>query len=98
MIRSVSNHVVSLVDTEKEKSFILTHQQTVKPEVKPVKKWKPSKRRKKHKKAKGSSTVKKTKGKAGRAKGSKNKQNVKHTGLLYESLTSLSTWLTLSFI
>ena len=89
VIRSVSNHVVSLVDTEKEKSFVLTHQQTVKPEIKPVKKWKPNKRRKKHKKAKGSSTVKKTKGKSGRPKGSKNKQNVKHTGLLYESFEYL---------
>jgi len=83
VIRSISNHVISLIDTEKEKSFVLTHEQTEKPKVKPVKKKKP------RKKGKKSSTKKTPKGKAGRPKGSKNKQNVKHTGLLYESFERL---------
>lgn len=83
VIRSISNHVISLIDTEKEKSFVLTHEQTEKPKAKPVKK------KKTRKKGKKSSTKKTPKGKAGRPKGSKNKQNVKHTGLLYESFERL---------
>jgi len=85
VIWSISNHVVSLVDTKAEKSFVLTHEQTEKSKVKPQRKKKTSKKRKQKKKT----NVKKTKGKAGRPKGSKNKQNVKHTGLLYESFERL---------
>lgn len=81
VIWSVSNHVISLVDTEKEESFVLTHEQTEKSKVKPVKKKTKKKKKRKPKK--------KQRGKAGRPKGSKNKQNVKHTGLLYESFERL---------
>lgn len=85
VIRSVSNHVVSLIDTKKETSFVLTHQQTVKPN---------KKRKSKRKKLKGKSSNKKTqksaaKRKRGRPKGSKNKQNVKSEGLLYSSFENL---------
>ena len=79
-IRSVSNHVISLVDTEKEYSFALTHQQTVK-EI-PTKSKRKSKSRRKAKIAQKNRQV-------GRPKGSKNKQNVKKKGLLYESFEAL---------
>lgn len=78
VIRSVSNHVISIVDTKKEKSFVLGHKQNVKPAIKPEKKRK--------EKAKPSSASKR---KAGRPKGSKDKQNVKKQGLLYESFELL---------
>lgn len=85
-IRSVSNHVISLVDTEKEKSFVLTHKQTVKPpKLKQDKKPSSKKSSKKSKEA----IKKKPKGKSGRPKGSKNKQNVKKIGLLYTSFEYL---------
>ena len=83
-IRSVSNHVISLVDTEKEYSFALTHQQTVK-EV-PIKSKRKSKTRKK---AKKKIKIAQKKKQVGRPKGSKNKQNVKKKGLLYESFEAL---------
>lgn len=79
-IRSVSNHVLSLVDTKKASSFVLTHQQTFKPAVESAQ---VELKQKKHKQ-------KRVKSKAvGRPKGSKNKQNVKKKGLLYESLEAL---------
>jgi putative transposase len=76
VIRSISSHVVSIVDTHKEKSFALTHHQTVKAEVKS--------RRKTGKQKSGLKGKEKNKrGKAGRPKGSKNKSNTKNEGLLY---------------
>jgi len=80
VIRSVSNHVVSLVDTERGHSFPLKHEQT----IKPVKKKK-SITKQKLKKEKD--TAKKRK--AGRPKGSKNKQNIKTESLLYSSFEKL---------
>lgn len=90
-IRSVSNHVISLVDTEKEKSFVLTHQQTIKEStVKPTRKSKARKKRKPQiRKEKNKAEVAEKKKKSGRPKGSKNKQNVKKQGLLYESFEIL---------
>lgn len=85
VIRSVSHHVVSLVDTQRENSFVLHYEQTVKPDVKPKKKKKTTKQSKKQKKQ----PAKVAKRKAGRPKGSKNKQNVKKSGLLYESFELL---------
>lgn len=83
LIRSISNHVVSVVDTEKEESFVLTHEQTVKPPKK--------QKRKTYSKPKSSkkSKTKANKKPVGRAKGSKNKQNVKSEGLLYSSFEKL---------
>ncbi len=87
VIRAVSYHVVSIIDTQKEESFVLNHRQTVKPEqTTPKQKWKAKK--KKRKKAKAI-CLDQAKGKAGRPKGSKNKQNVKEPGLLYESFEFL---------
>jgi len=93
VIRSVSYHVISLVDTVSCKSYVLTHQQTVKAENKPPKKRKSKSKGKgkKRKGKKGKQTGKKNKGKAGRPKGSKSRQNVKKTGLLYESFEALLT-------
>jgi len=85
VIRSVSNHVVSLIDTKKEKSFVLTHRQTVKPK-KTSKSKKGKKANKTSNKQKKESVAKR---KAGRPKGSKNKQNIKKAGLLYESFEAL---------
>lgn len=87
VIRSVSNHVVSLVDSKKETSFVLTHEQTVKPE----KKRKPKKRKTKAKKNSSKEQKKPavSKKQRGRPKGSKNKQNVKSEGLLYSSFEKL---------
>ena len=96
VIRSISHHVVTLVDTKKENSFVLSYEQTVKPAEKPnKKKW-----GKKSKKRKGKTKQDSSKGakrQAGRPKGSKNKQNVKRTGLLYESFELLLT-LVLPFV
>lgn len=93
VIRSVSNHVISLVDTEKEYSFALTHQQTIK-EL-PAKPKRKSKSRKKSKtkitKSKNKVKIAQKKKQLGRPKGSKNKQNVKKKGLLYESFEALLT-------
>ncbi len=87
-IRSVSHHAISLVDTEKEYSFVLTHKQT----VKPIRKSKTrGKKQNKFTKAKNK-TKSKTNAeqkKTGRPQGSKNKQNVKKKGLLYESFEAL---------
>jgi len=84
VIRSISHHVVSLVDTQGENSFVLHYEQTVKPDVKPKKKKKTKgSKKQKHKATKVANR------KAGRPKGSKNKQNVKKTGLLYESFELL---------
>lgn len=88
VIRSISHHVVSLVDMKKEDSFVLHYEQTVKPDKAPKKKRK-TKRTKKSKSTK-KKTAKAIKKKAsGRPKGSKNKQNIKSTGLLYESFELL---------
>ena len=88
-IRSVSNHVISLVDTEKETSFVLTHEQTTKSNNDSQK----SKRQKRKTKKKSSKKTKaKSSGqqkKAGRPKGSKNKQHVKKEGLLYKGFEAL---------
>ena len=91
VIRAVSYHVVSIVDTQKEESFVLNHWQTVKeaqekPKQKRVKTNR--KQKKKRKKAQALCTDQ-PKRKAGRPKGSKNKQNVKETGLLYQSFEFL---------
>jgi len=88
-IRSISHHVVSLVDMQRENSFVLHYEQTVKPCEKP-KKNSQSKQRKKSKSAKKKMTkAAKPKKPAGRPKGSKNKQNIKRVGLLYESFELL---------
>lgn len=89
VIRAVSYHVVSIVDTQKAESFVLNHQQTVKPEGEKSNKKRVKRKKKKSKKAKPICTDKSVKGKAGRPKGSKNKQNVKEPGLLYESFEFL---------
>lgn len=82
-IRSVSNHAISLVDTEKESSFVLTHRQTVKPQGKEKK---GKNQGEKKTKTAAPSTPSKSKG---RPPGSKNKHNVKNKGLLYESFEAL---------
>jgi len=90
-IRSVSNHVVSLVDTEKEHSFVLTHRQTTK-ESSTTQRSKEKRKKKQSQKGKGKSNSQKKSGqykKAGRPKGSKNKQNIKQEGLLYEGFEAL---------
>lgn len=89
VIRAVSYHLVSIVDTQKDESFVLNHRQTVKPEQEQSKKKRAKTKKKKSKKAKPICTDKSVKGKAGRPKGSKNKQNVKEPGLLYESFEFL---------
>lgn len=88
-IRSVSNHVMSLVDTEKENSFVLTHQQTTKSnkDSQKAKRQKRKSKKKPSKKTKAKSSGQKKKG--GRPKGSKNKQNVKQEGLLYQGFEAL---------
>ncbi len=83
VIRSISSHVISIVDTEKGKSFALTHHQTVKTELRP--------KRKKAKKKHALQGKGKSKRKAGRPKGSKNKSNTKKAGLLYTSFELLLT-------
>ena len=91
VIRSVSNHVVSIVDTKKGRSFVLTHKQTVKPTDRP------KREKSKGHKNKGRAWLqeatgqkgKPPKGRAGRPKGSKNKHNIKREGLLYGSFESL---------
>ena len=88
VIRSVSNHVISIVDTKKEKSFALGHKQNVKPASKPEKKRKGKAKPGPKSKAKAAQSSG-AKRKAGRPKGSKNKQNVKKQGLLYESFELL---------
>jgi len=84
-IKSISHHVVSLVNTKKGNSFVLNHEQTIKEALKPKKKSKTSKSRE----AKTNSGQAMAKKKGGRPKGSKNKQNVKNKGLLYESFELL---------
>jgi len=94
-IRAVSNHVISLVDTEKERSFVLTHQQTVKEtKINPKRKSKTRKKAStKITRAKNKAKAKKLAGRSvGRPKGSKNKQNIKKKGLLYESFETLLEW------
>jgi len=88
VIRSISNHVISIVDTEKERSFVLTHKQTVKSASK-SKGGKSKSREKKNKKESKRSKAASPKGKAGRPKGSKNKHNIKKEGLLYDSFEFL---------
>lgn len=90
-IRLVSNHVVSLVDTEKEHSFVLTHRQTTK-ESSTTQRSKKKRKKKQSQKGNGKSNSQKKSGqykKAGRPKGSKNKQNIKQEGLLYEGFEAL---------
>ena len=82
VIRSISCHTISIIDTVREQSFVLMHKQTVKEE--PLKKEKKGKSKAAWNRPKEKGATK-PKGKAGRPKGSKNKQNVKKTGLLYES-------------
>ncbi len=84
VIRSISSHVISIVDTKKEKSFVLTHEQTFKETVKP-------KRKGSKKKGQPKGKAKEIKRKAGRPKGSKNKSNTKKEGLLYTSFELLLT-------
>lgn len=86
VIRSISSHVISIVDTKKEKSFVLTHEQTVKEVKKPKRKTavKPKKSKRKGKQNQQKKSP-------GRPKGSKNKQNVKSEGLLYSSFEKLLT-------
>jgi len=86
VIRSISCHVISIIDTVREQSFVLAHKQTVKEEPLKKEKSRASWNRRKEKKEK---KEKKSRGKAGRPKGSKNRQNVKKTGLLYESFAWL---------
>ena len=81
VIRSLSHHVISLVNTQKQSSFVLHYEQTEKPAKKPGKK-------NKQKQAKPKTAAVKKKP-VGRPKGSKNKQNVKSEGLLYESFELL---------
>lgn len=101
VIRAISHHVVTLVDTEKERSFVLKSQQTVKGDEK-VPKRKKGNGKKPGKKKKGGLVPKKSKspknnpsnpngakGQAGRPKGSLNKQNVKEDSLLYNSFEGL---------
>lgn len=78
-IRSVSNHTISVVDTEKEYSFVLTHEQTVKP-VQESKTGGKKKNKLAKTKNKSKSKVNTEQQKPGRPKGSKNKQNVKKKG------------------
>ena len=88
VVRSISNHVISIVDTEKERSFVLTHKQTVKSASK-SKGGKSKSREKKGEKVSKPSKAAGQKGKAGRPKDSKNKHNVKKEGLLYDSFEFL---------
>ena len=83
VIRSLSHHVISLVNTQKQSSFVLHYEQTEKPAKKPGKK---NKSKQKQAKPKTAAVKKKP---VGRPKGSKNKQNVKSEGLLYESFELL---------
>lgn len=85
VIRSISSHVISIVDTKKEKSFVLTHEQT----IKPIKKRTGKKAAKLKSSKKGTKRAKKKS--SGRPKGSKNKQNVKSEGLLFKSFENLLT-------
>ena len=89
VIRSISSHVISIIDTKKEKSFVLTHEQTIKP-VKKTKRKKVVTPKKSKKGGKKDQNGKKRKS-PGRPKGSKNKQNVKSEGLLYNSFEKLLT-------
>ena len=89
VIRSVSNHVVSLIDTKRETSYSLTHEQTVKPEKKRTSKKRKTKRKSSNKVTNKVIQKPKPKRKRGRPKGSKNKQNVKSEGLLYNSFEKL---------
>lgn len=96
VIRAISHHVVTLVDAEKERSFVLKSQQTVKADEK-LPKGKKVDRKKPGKKKKGKPSAKKSrppkgkapKGRAGRPKGSPNKQNVKEDSLLYKGFEAL---------
>jgi len=89
VIRSISHHVVSLVDTKKETSFVLHYEQTVKADEKPKKKRNPKRTKTSKSAKKKTKKVEKQKKSAGRPKGSKNKQNIKSSGLLYESFELL---------
>ncbi len=89
VIRSISNHVVSLIDTKRETSYCLTHEQTVKPEKKRRFKKRKTKRKILTKVTNKATQKAKSKRKRGRPKGSKNKQNVKSEGLLYRSFEKL---------
>jgi hypothetical protein len=68
-----------VVDTEKEYSFVLTHEQTVKP-VQESKTGGKKKNKLAKTKNKSKSKVNTEQQKPGRPKGSKNKQNVKKKG------------------
>lgn len=95
VIRAISHHVVTLVDTEKERSFVLKSQQTVKGDEKVQKRKKVScKKPGKKKKGKPSKAEKKSRpaakgGNPGRPKGSPNKQNAKEESLLYKGFEGL---------
>lgn len=92
VIRSISNHVVSLIDTKRATSYYLTHEQTIKSEKRTSKKRKTkgkcSKKARKKNKNKAIHKPKQKKNR-GRPKGSKNKQNIKSEGLLYSSFEKL---------
>lgn len=93
VIRAISHHVVTLVDTKKERSFFLKSEQTVKPQFgKGEEKEKKERRKKPGKKKKGKPATKKAKGpkgNPGRPKGSPNKQNIKEESLLYKGFEGL---------
>lgn len=84
VIRAISYHVVSVVDTRKGRSFVLKGSQTVKPDAGPAPKKRAAKGGKKQAPEKQPS-----KGQAGRPKGSRNKQNIKEESLLYRSFEEL---------
>jgi hypothetical protein len=84
VIRAISYHVVSVVDTKRERSFVLAGSQTVKPDAGKA----PKKQRPKAGKGKGREKQS-PKGRAGRPKGSRNKQNIKEESLLYRSFEEL---------
>jgi putative transposase len=85
VIRAISHHVISLVDTERESSFVLKSRQTVRPaEAAPKKKQAPRKKSRRKSPGKKGKT-----GRPGGPKGSRNKQNVKEESLLYQSFAEL---------
>lgn len=89
VIRSISYHVVSVVDTQKERSFVLKGSQTVKPDAGKTPKKQPAKAGKGKGRKKQPPKKQSPKGRAGRPKGSRNKQNIKEESLLYRSFEDL---------
>jgi putative transposase len=89
VIRAISYHVVSVVDTKKERSFVLKGSQTVKPDAEKAPKKQPPKTGKGKARKKQAAKGQAPKGQAGRPKGSRNKQNIKEESLLYRSFEEL---------